>query len=365
MNIAINLGDLINKLLQENNINANPIVGQSIAAFILFAFSLIIGWIIFHLFEHYFSRWAKRTKTTLDDEIIKNVKRPIYFLVILVGLWAAVDQLAFLDTYLVYTSFMFLSLEILLVAYTITRIINVLLVWYTERKAITTGKPVSKNILIVFKNFLHAVVYIFAFIVILYASKIDLSGALVGLGVGGIAIAFALQTVLADAFSAFSIYFDRPFEIGDFIIVGEHAGTVTHISMKSTRIELLQGEELIISNRTILDKSIRNFKKLQKRRVVFTIGVTYDTSVEKLEKIPEMIKNIILKCDLTEVNRIHFKEYGPYSLNFEIVYFVNTSDYIRYMDTQHKININIKKAFEKEDIEIAYPTQTVILSKNK
>ena len=364
MIIAINLGDLINELLQENNINSNPIIGQSIAAFILFAFSLIIGWITFHLFEHYFSRWAKKTKTTLDEEIIKNVKRPIYFLVILIGLWEAVDQLAFLDTYLVYTSFMFLSLEILIVAYTITRIINVLLAWYVERKTKTTGKPVSKNIFIVFKNFLHAIVYIFAFIAILYASKIDLSGALVGLGVGGIAIAFALQTVLADAFSAFSIYFDRPFEIGDFIIVGEHAGTVTHISMKSTRIQLLQGEELFLSNRTILDRSIRNFKKLQKRRVVFTIGVTYGTSVEKLEKIPEIIKNIILNCDRTEVNRIHFKEYGSYSLNFEIVYFVNTSDYMKYMDIQHKINMDIKRTFEKEGIEIAFPTQTIILNKD-
>lgn len=364
MNVIINLGDVLTQFLQENNITSDPIVGQGLAAFLLFAFSLIIGWMVFHLFEHYFSKWAKKTKTNLDDEIIKNVKRPLYFLVILIGFWTAVDQLVFLDVYLIYTTFIFLSLEILLVAYIITRVINVLLAWYVERKSKTSEKPVSANIMVVFRKFLHAVVYIFAFLTILYLSKIDLSGALVGVGVGGIAIAFALQSVLSDAFSAFSIYFDHPFEIGDFIIVGEHAGTVTHVSMKSTRIQLLQGEELVMSNRTILDRSIRNFKKLEKRRILFTIGVTYATPLAKLEKIPEILRSIIKSCDLTEINRIHFKEYGPYSLNFEVVYFVNTADYMKYMDTQHKINMGIKAAFEKEGIEIAFPTQTIILNKN-
>ncbi|MEM4258451.1 MAG: mechanosensitive ion channel family protein [Candidatus Thermoplasmatota archaeon] len=364
MNVTVNLGEQINQIFRENNIIVDPVVGQGFAAFLLFAIALVFGWIVYHVFEHYFSRWAKKTKTTLDDEIIKNVKRPVYFLVILIGSWTAVDQLTVLDVYLTYTTFIFLAAEIFLIAYIITRVINVLLAWYVERKSKTADKPVSVNILVVFRKFLHALVYIFAFLTILYVGKIDLSGAVVGLGVGGIAIAFALQSVLGDAFSAFSIYFDHPFEIGDFIIVGEYAGTVTHISMKSTRIQLLQGEELVMSNRTILDKSIRNFKKLQRRRVLFSIGVTYDTPLSKLEKIPDIIRNIILQCELTTVDRIHFKEYGPYSLNFEIVYFVNTSDYVKYMDTQHKINMGIKAAFEKEGIEFAFPTQTIILDKN-
>lgn len=365
MNVVINLGDLLTQFLQENNISSDPVVGQGLAAFILFAFALIVGWVVYHLFEHYFSKWAEKTKTNLDNEIIKNVKRPLYFLVILIGSWTAVDQLVFLDVYLVYTSFIFLSLEILLVAYIITRVINVLLSWYVERKSKAAGKPVSANIMVVFRKLLHAVVYIFAFLMILYVSRIDLSGALVGLGVGGIAIAFALQSVLSDAFSAFSIYFDHPFEIGDFIMVGEYAGTVTHVSMKSTRIQLLQGEELVMSNRTILDRSIRNFKKLEKRRIVFTIGVTYGTPVATLEKIPEMLRTIIMSCDLTEVNRIHFKEFGAFSLNFEVVYFVNTADYTKYMDIQHKINMEIAKAFEKEGIEIAFPTQTIYLNRKR
>lgn len=362
---TINLGEYINSLLQESGYQIDSSVGQSIAAFILFALSFIIGWIIYYIFTRYFSRWAKKTKTTVDDEIIKNVKRPIYFLIILIGFWLAVDQLIFLDQYSIYIGYIFLTAEIFLVAYIITRIINVLVKWYAERMARKTKQEVSTNILIIFKKLLHAVVYIFAFLVLLYLSKIDLSGVVVGLGVGGIAIAFALQNVLSDAFSAFSIFFDRPFEIGDFIVIGEDAGTVTHVSMKSTRIKLLRGEELVISNRTILDKSIHNYKKLQKRRIVFTIGVTYGTSIEKLKKIEGIIREIIGNVQLCQIDRIHFREFGAFSLNFEIVYFIDSSDYNTYMDIQQQINFGIAEAFEKEKIEIAFPTQTIFLEKNQ
>jgi len=365
MMFAINLGEYINSLFQESGYQVNPIIGQSIAALILLTLTIIIGWIVYHIFAYYFTRWAKKTKTTVDDEIIKNVKKPIYFLVILIGFWYAVDQLVFLDVYNVYIGYIFLTAEILLVAYIITRVINVFVSWYAGRLARKTKQEVSTNILIIFKKLLHAVVYIFAFLILLYLSKIDLSGALVGLGVGGIAIAFALQNVLSDAFSAFSIFFDRPFEIGDFIVIGDDAGTVTHVSMKSTRIKLLRGEELVISNKTILEKSIHNYKKLQKRRIVFTIGVTYGTPIKKLKKIESMIREVIGNCQSCQIDRIHFREFGAFSLNFEIVYFIDSSDYNTYMDIQQEINFGIAEAFEKEKIEIAFPTQTIYLTQNQ
>ena len=363
MAFEINLGEYINSLLQESGYQFDPIIGQSIAAVIIFVLTFLIGWIVYHIFAHYFTKWAKKTKTTIDDEIIKNVKKPIYFLVLLIGFWYAIDQLVFLDEYDIYIGYLFLTLEILLIAYIITRVINVLLTWYTDRLVRKTKKEVSTNIVIIFRKLLHVIVYIFAFITILYFSEIDLSGALVGLGVGGIAIAFALQNVLSDAFSAFSIFFDRPFEIGDFIVVGDDAGTVTHVTMKSTRIKLLRGEELVISNRTILDKSIHNYKKLKKRRIVFTIGVTYGTPIKKLKKIEGIIREVIGKCPMCDIDRIHFREFGAFSLNFEIVYFIDSSDYNKYMDIQQQINFGIAEAFEKEKIEIAFPTQTIFLAK--
>ena len=365
MNILLNLGDFINQLFRDNRININSLVGESIAAVILFALSLIIGWIVYHLFEHYFSKWAKKTKTTLDDEIIKNTKRPIYFFVLIVGFYYAIDQLSILKPYQYYVTQIFLVAEVFLVAYIITRIINVLLSWYAERIVKTGKKAVSSNILLVFKKVLHVFVYIFAFLYLLYVSKIDLSGAVVGLGVTGIAIAFALQSILGDAFSAFTIYFDRPFEIGDYVIIGNYEGTVTNISMKSTRMKLLQGEELVISNKEITNGSLRNFKKMENRRVIFSIGVTYDTPLEKLKKIPTLVKKIVEKCNDVEFQRVHFKEYGTFSLNFEVVYLMKNPDYIKYLDTQQAINYAIKEVFEKEKIELAFPTQTIFVNQTK
>jgi hypothetical protein len=162
MNILLNLGDFINQLFRDNNMIINPLIGESIAAAIFFFLALFTGWVTYHIFEHYFSKWAKKTKTTLDDEIVKNTKRPIYFFVIIVGFYYAVEQLTILIPYQYIIKQIFLVAEIFLVAYIITRIINVFLSWYAERIAKTRKKALSSNILRVFKNILHVFVYIFA-----------------------------------------------------------------------------------------------------------------------------------------------------------------------------------------------------------
>ena len=357
MGTTIDLARFINEQLEHSGFNIDPLVGQIIAAFIFSALSIITGWIVYHIFEHYFSKWAKKTKTTLDDEIIRNVKKPIYFFVILIGFYYAIDQLSVLDVYSVYIAQIFTAAEILLVAFIITRVINVLVSWYAEKTAKQRKREISDKILTIFKKFLQSIVYLIAFLVILNTFNVDLSGVVIGLGVGGIAIAFALQNVLSDVFSAFSIYFDRPFEVGDFIVVGEHAGTVKKIGMKSTRVQLLRGEELILSNREATTTSIRNFKKMEKRRVEFTIRVAYDTPIKKLKKISEIIKEIIDNHDLTKFDMIHFTEFGTLGLNFQVVYYIKTGDYKKYLDTQQEINFAIKEAFEKEGIEMGYQTR--------
>ncbi len=359
--IAAALPDLINNALHDAHILLSPIVGQVIAAVVFFILALIAGWVVYHVFEHYFSRWAKRTATTLDDEIIKNTKRPIYYFVILLGFYYAVQQLAFLLAYAPFISELFFIAEVFLVAFIVTRIINVLVSWYAERITKQGKRKVSSNILLIFKKLLHVFVYIGAFLYLLYVYHVDLSGAVVGLGVTGIAIAFALQSILGDVFSAFSIYFDRPFEIGDYVIIGQYEGTVTHISMKSTRIKLLQGEELVVSNKEITGGSIRNFKKMDIRRVIFTIGVTYQTPLESLKKIPALLTDIISGFDQVEFERVHLKQFGQFSLNFEIAYVMKTPDYVKYLDTQQAMFFKILETFEHERIELAYPTQTVVV----
>jgi len=345
----------------QNYFNLGQLESEIAAAVIIFMLSITVGWTIYLVFRRYFSRWAKKTKTKIDDEILRNIKIPILLLATLLGAFYALNSLSFLNPYSHILEVIFAVAQVLIVTFIITRVLNVLAKWLTERAR--REKRVSEHILFVLKKIIQAAVYIFAFLALLVAFGIDLSGVIVGLGVGGIAIALALQNVLSDVFSAFSIYFDRPFEVGDFIVVGEYAGTVTKIGIKSTRLQLLQGEELVISNRELTMTSLRNFKKLKKRRVVFKLSVAADTPVEKLEKIPSLVQRIIEDIELAEFDRAHFTEFGNFTLDFEVVYYMKTSDYNEYLDAQQKINLGIIEAFDKEGVIMPFPTQTIFVRK--
>ena len=210
---------------------------------------------------------------------------------------------------------------------------------------------------------LKAILWVVAVVLVLSNLGYNVSTLIAGLGIGGIAIAFALQNILGDLFASFAIYFDKPFQVGDYIIVDDDAGTVKHIGIKSTRIQSRQGEELIISNKELTEARVHNYKKMEKRRIVFTFGVIYETPTQKLKKIPNIIKEIVGKTETAEIDRVFFKEFGEFGLNFEIVYFLKSSDYALFVETQPKINLAIKDSFEKEGIEMAYPTQTVFVKK--
>ena len=198
-------------------------------------------------------------------------------------------------------------------------------------------------------------------LIILDNLNVEISSLVASLGIGGIAVALAAQNILGDLFASLSISLDKPFVIGDFVVVDDFEGDVEDIGLKSTRIRSLSGEELIFSNTDLLNSRIRNYKRLEKRRISFTIGVIYGTPVEKLKKIPGMIENIITPFENVEFDRVHFKTLGDFSLNFSVVYHVLDPAYSSYLDIQQTINLEIYQQFEKEGIEFAYPTQTVIV----
>jgi len=189
------------------------------------------------------------------------------------------------------------------------------------------------------------------------------SAVIAGLGIGGVAVALAAQTILKDLFSYFCILFDHPFKAGDFIIVGDFMGTIEHIGIKTTRVRSLGGEMLIFSNSDLTDSRLRNYKLMEKRRVVFKIGVVYQTPLNQSREIPEIIKSVISGINDAVFDRAHFFSFGDFSLIFEVVYYVVGGDYNKYMDIQQQINFAIQEEFEKRKIEFAYPTQTIFLNR--
>ena len=203
--------------------------------------------------------------------------------------------------------------------------------------------------------------WVLAFAVLLDNFGFNIAALIAGLGIGGIAIGLALQSVLGDFFASFAIGFDRPFELGDFIIVGDILGTVEHIGLKTTRLRSLGGELIIVANGDLVNARVRNYKKMRERRVIFKLGVTYNTDQSKLSSIPALIKEIIEATPNTRFDRAHFSGFGNFSLDFEVVYYVLSPDYNAYMDIQQTINLAIREAFLRKGINFAFPTTTIDL----
>ncbi len=205
------------------------------------------------------------------------------------------------------------------------------------------------------------ILWVIVLLLILDNLGVNITGLIAGLGIGGIAVALAVQNILGDLLASLSIVLDKPFVIGDTIVVDKLTGTIEHIGLKTTRLRSIDGEELIFSNNDLLKSRIHNYKRMQERRVVFNLGITYQTPLEKLTSVNEMVRTIIESQPQVRFDRVHFKEYGDSSLNYEVVYFVTNPDYKMYMDVQQAINLDIFRRFQEEGIEFAYPTRTVYL----
>ncbi len=336
----------------------NNTIQKYLIALAVFIISLIILKIIRTIIFYNLDRLAQKTKTDIDDtfiDIIKSVKPPFYFFL---AIYLSTLPLAITSL----TNKIFNTILIIWVTYQVIIAVQILINYIIKKKFPGDKKDRAMPELI--GKILKGTLWTIGILLILSNLGVNISSLIAGLGIGGVAVALAAQNILSDLFSSFSIYFDKPFQIGDFIIVNDAMGTVEKIGIKTTRIRALQGEEIIFSNQKLTASKIQNFGQMRERRVIFQIGVVYQTSTEKLRKIPHLVQEIIQSSELTRFDRAHFVKFGDSALVFEVVYYLKTPDYNKYMDIHQAINFQIKGAFEKEGIEMAYPTQTIYLNKS-
>jgi len=188
---------------------------------------------------------------------------------------------------------------------------------------------------------------------------VNVNGLVASLGIGGIAVALAAQNILGDLFASLSIVFDKPFRVGDFIIVDDFLGNVRSIGMKTTRVKSLGGEEIVFANAQLLQSRIRNYKKMEERRVVFRFGVLYSTTAELLERVAQIAKDAVEAQPDVRFDRAHFASFGASSLDFEVVYHVLSPDYNLFMDRQEAINLHLFRQVQAAGAGFAFPTQTI------
>lgn len=340
-------------------------LGNSLRGWALAALVGIVVYVGLHMVRRlvvrHMGRLSARTATDIDDIVTDALRRTKFFFLAFISLYAA-SRVLILSAQ-ADTALRFIGVVIVVVQAALWG--NVIINTFIRRqmaRRIEDDAATATTINAI--GFISRVAF-YSILVLLGLSNlgINVTALVAGMGVGGIAVALALQSVLGDLFASLAIVLDRPFAIGDFIIVGELMGTVEYIGLKTTRVRSLGGEQLVFSNSDLLGSRIRNFKRMAERRVVFSLGVTYQTPRALLEQIPVMIRETVEAQELARFDRSHFKEYGDFSLTFETVYHVLQPDFNKYMDVQQTINLDIHRKFEEAGIEFAYPTQTVFVAR--
>ncbi len=337
--------------------------GNTLGEYVIACIVLVLGLIVLKYVQWFVLRilkkGAKHTKTDIDDtlvDIVGSIRPPFYSFL---ALYVAVRTLALSDI----VARIFTVILIAWIAYQVVLALQILIDYVIKKKFVSESDAGAQGAVSFMSGLFKGVLWGIALIMVLGNLGVDVTSLIAGLGIGGIAIAFALQNILSDLFSSFVIHFDKPFVIGDFIIVGEHMGTVEKIGIKTTRIRALQGEEIVISNQELTSARVQNFKKMEERRIVFHLGVTYDTDLKAMQEIPDMVKSVIDPIEGARFDRCHFQTFADSALVFETVYYVHSGDYAQYMDIQQTMNMAILKNFNDKGIDFAFPTQTIHIEK--
>ena len=350
--------------LQSVPFLAEKVLGNTVLAWLVAFAVAVLGYLVLSVVvavvRRRLARLAERTVTIADDLIVELVRATK-------GLFLAVVSLVAGAQFLTLPQGLERGVDVLFAfAVTIQAVLwanRTVSFWLEHQQQIhAETDPGAMTTLQGLSYVVRVVVWSAAFLLLLDNLGYNVTTLIAGLGVGGVAVALAVQNILGDLFASLSIVLDKPFVNGDFIIIDQHMGTVERIGLKTTRVRSLSGEQIVVSNSDLLKSRVRNFKRMIERRVLFSVGVTYQTPREQVAAIPGMIREIVEGLDNTRFDRSHFKEFGDSSLNFETVYYVLSPDYPVYMDIQQAINLEIMKRFEELGIEIAYPTRTVFLA---
>ena len=351
--------DLSNLILLDN------LVEIWIATLVISAVLFLLIRFTKHFIEKRLLKLSQKTTNNIDDyiyEIFSSIS-PIFILVLSIFI---TSKIIFLGQYISETIDM---VFLLIVFWQLTKWAIILAnKLFSKYKNIKTDKQDMHGVTAI--NGVSAITKFAIWLIFLMLALdnlgVDITALVAGLGIGGLAIALAAQSILGDLFASLTIMIDKPIAIGDYIVVDNYMGTVKSIGIKSTKIESLTGEEIIISNSDLLNSRLRNFEKqrMQKRRTTIMLGLVYETSYEKLNQVQDILNKIVDEADNADYVRASFVEFADFSLNYELVYDVLSPDYPQYIEVNHKVRLKIFEIFKKEGLDFAYPTRTIHLSKD-
>jgi len=318
---------------------------------------LVLSWLLRFVVARLES-FAKRTRTQYDDIAVLILKSTNHLTLVTAALLTAVNVLSIPDKWSMRLGHLWFAVIGFQVASWLNRGVGL----WTVRRVSPDGAIAHNPVITTMIAWIaRTLLWTILLLAILANVGVNITAFVASLGVGGVAVALAVQNILGDLFASLAIGLDKPFEIGDFIVFGDVAGSVEHIGLKTTRIRSLSGEEIVCGNNNLLKITIHNYKRMRERRILFGFGVTYDATAEQLRRVPPLVKKAVESAGHTRFDRAHFKGFGASSLDFEVVYFVTDPDYNLYMDIQQSINLALLDELGRIGLQFAFPTHTVHL----
>jgi small-conductance mechanosensitive channel len=332
--------------------------GNTIQQYIIAASFMLGGIILLKIFKRAIIArlytWAHRTEGKFDDYIVRGIdKFALPILNVMIIYWSiSMLQLSDKATKAVAIVITFFLIRL------VTTVFELLFESFITKQY---GNPEKIRQVRGIVFIINALLWTAGIVALLDNLGYDVTTIIAGFGIGGIAIALAAQNIVGDLFNYFVIFFDKPFEIGDFLIVDDKRGTVEHIGIKTTHLRSITGEQLIISNSDLTKSRVHNYKRMERRRILFTISIPYTTSLEHVREIPKIIKGFIDETPRATYDRSHFSSFDNSFLNFETVYYVESPEYIDYMETQQSINLKIFEEFSNRGVKFGHPARTIFV----
>ncbi|MEM3374201.1 MAG: mechanosensitive ion channel family protein [Candidatus Woesearchaeota archaeon] len=341
--------------------------GNTIKQYLLFfayiAIAFLVGRILYYISTNIIKKFTSKTKTKLDDIIIDMIEEPIVFLVVIAGFFFAYHQLNLSEKAYDIFNRIFKILVISAISWLIIRLIDALIVNYLMPLSEKTKTDLDDLLFPLIRKIVKISLTAVAIIMILDNMGYHVTSILAGLGIGGLAFALAAQDLLGNFFGGLTIIIDKPFKVGEYIQIGDVQGEIVEIGLRSTKLKTPNGEFITIPNKFITEKATINHKRLNQKLVIMTLNLVYNTSNEKMKKAKKIIQEILSKEKLIFNYEVNFINFGAYSLDLEVRYFIETNQPKLVREIKDKINFKIKEEFEKNKIDFAYPTQTIEMKK--
>ncbi len=338
---------------------------QWLFALVAILMASVLSKVVSSLLRGRMTRWTERTKTRIDDLVIKAFPKPLAFLIFVVGIYVAIRILSLPPKSEKILHEAFKILIAVSITYFAIKLVDIL-AGLIKPVIEETPSKLDDQLVPVIGRTLKIAVGAVAALVIVENFGYDIKSLLAGLGIGGIAFAFAARDTVANFFGSVTIFADRPFQVGERVQVDGFDGPVESIGMRSTRIRTLDGTLVVIPNNRMANATIHNISARPNIKNMTTIGLTYDTGREKMKRALEILKEITEEReDLEELKLIRFQEFGPHSLNILFIYWYKGTSYLDYLGVNEQINLEIMRRFEEASIEMAFPTQTIHLKEGE